>query len=172
MQEVEVKLKCDDPVVLDNLRDKLPSSPWMVEDHEDIYFNSPEGTCLRVGSGRAENGDKRVTFKSHSKIVDGVKTRRELEFDVNSEGFDALKEVFVGLGFPETITVKKTRASYLHESATVCIDNVDGLGYFVEIEAYKNDPAAVATLNLCIEELGLSDLPRVKEGYATLVANL
>jgi hypothetical protein len=63
------------------------------------------------------------------------------QFGVSCEGrFGSLDDYFRAVGLGEWVRIAKRRKLYRREGVEFCVDDVDGLGRFVEIEV--SDPAA------------------------------
>ena len=107
-------------------------------DQVDEYFNHPcrdfavtdEALRLRMDSRG------RITYKG-PKIDRFTKTREEIELDV--EDLDKMALILVRLGFRRVAKVSKRRKEYLIDGVTVCLDSVEGLGDFVELEVQGED---------------------------------
>lgn len=75
-----------------------------------------------------------MDFKEIVRKSGGIEINSELK-DVNA-GLIFLKK----LGWEEAFTVSKTRDSYRYNDFEICLDNVDKLGDFIEIEKMVNYP--------------------------------
>jgi adenylate cyclase class 2 len=135
----------------------------------DIYLNHPArdfaqtGEALRIRQMGAENA---ITYKG-PRLAGPTKTRPEHEvaFAAGPEAFETLHKVFVTLGFRPVAEVRKRRTPYhltiQGRPLEVVLDQVDGLGAFVEVEAIAPDdadlPAAQAAVLELVRQLGLAD---------------
>ncbi len=139
------------------------------EYHEDTYYQHPcrdfsktdEALRIRV---RRFNGhfEAFLTYKG-PKIDLRSKTREEIE--VLIEDPDAHARILESLGFREVLTVEKVREKYYVERGiTLTLDEVEGLGKFVEIEAITDDkskvPELVERLREILLELGVTRFER------------
>ncbi|WP_297480098.1 class IV adenylate cyclase [Thermococcus sp.] len=139
------------------------------EYHEDTYYQHPcrdfsktdEALRIRV---RRFNGhfEAFLTYKG-PKIDPRSKTREEIE--VSIEDPDAHARILESLGFREVLTVEKVREKYYVERGiTLTLDEVEGLGKFVEIEAITDDkskvPELVERLREILLELGVTRFER------------
>jgi len=104
---------------------------------EDVYYNHPSrdftetDEALRV---RKQNGTTIVTYKG--KRFDRVtKTRSEINLVVDGDA----SGLFEVLGFRPAGRVKKRRKEYIIGEVKVCLDDVEGLGHYVELEALGTD---------------------------------
>lgn len=140
--EVELKFAVSD---LDSMLTQLLSfgaQPEPIEDHADTYYRHPcrdfveTGEALRI---RRVNGVAHITYKG-ARLPGDVKMRHELEWclapgDAHGAHTESLWEL---LGFEAVATVKKRRRPYRwnHQGTdcTVTIDEVEGVGSYVEIE--------------------------------------
>jgi adenylate cyclase class 2 len=137
----------------------------------DRYFAHPArdfaqtDEALRIRSIGAVNY---VTYKG-PKIDTTTKTRREIELPLaaTAAGAEAFAELLDALGFRPVAEVHKTRrpvtVAWQDHQVTGALDNVDGLGQFVELELCVNasqiDSARTAITSLA-EQLGLSQTER------------
>ncbi len=102
------------------------------EKQEDTYYAHPcrdfRGTdeALRL----RRTGPLRITYKG-PKRRGGLKSREEIEFRVPDEAAMLLER----LGFEPAFTIRKERRTYALGGLTVCCDNVEGLGEYVEVES-------------------------------------
>lgn len=106
---------------------------------QDEYFNHPErdfritDEALRIR--REQHAGKAaycsLTYKGPNTSGIG-QSRRELETRVKDE--QKMRQILQALGFHSVAEVKKRRKEYKKEDLTVCLDELDGLGSYVEIE--------------------------------------
>ncbi|NJE31492.1 class IV adenylate cyclase, partial [Thermococcus sp. 18S1] len=118
------------------------------EIHEDIYFNHPcrdfskTDEALRVRIKRF-NGHFEASLTYKGPKLDKIsKTRKEIE--VNIDNVDTYIKLLHALGFKEVLTVEKTREKYyIEKGVTITLDEIEGLGKFVEIEKLAKDEKEV-----------------------------
>ncbi|USG99990.1 class IV adenylate cyclase [Thermococcus argininiproducens] len=118
------------------------------EIHEDIYFNHPcrdfskTDEALRVRIKRFNGHFEALLTYKGPKIDELSKTRKEIE--VNIDNVETYIELLHALGFKEVLTVKKTREKYyIEKGVTITLDEIEGLGKFVEIEKLAKDEKEV-----------------------------
>ena len=138
---------------------------------EDTYFAHPgrdfgsSDEALRV---RVMEGGTEVTYKGPRMQDSATKAREELTTDVGNRL--ATVRILERLGFDEFATVRKHRTSYMIDRIRVDVDDVEGLGQFVELELMTEELVRAGKL---IEEvrgkLGLRDA--VQETYLEMLAN-
>lgn len=106
---------------------------------EDIYFKHPcrdfaeRDEALRL---RREGRRYTLTFKGR-RVGTETKMREEIEVDVKD--LDGAITLLERLGFEKAFSIRKRRREYLLEGVLVSLDDVEGLGMFVEIEALMKD---------------------------------
>jgi len=161
MLEVEIKAYCDDPAAL---RVRVTELGGVLEGslvEEDSYFNHPSRDFADTHEAfrirRTPEGSV-VTYKG-PKIGERSKTRYENEVALGDA--DAFAEILLRLGFEPVRTVKKRRELYALEGAHVCLDCVEGLGYFAEIEILSEDREEAERKRFALaERLGLARFER------------
>ncbi|MBX9624976.1 MAG: class IV adenylate cyclase [Gemmataceae bacterium] len=156
----------------------LAATPAPAERHEDHYLAAPDRDLKATGEAfrlRRVNGRNFLTYKG-PKHPGAVKTRTEIEVPIGAgaeDPADALR-LLGCLGYRPVAVVRKTRRPFAVEvdgwPVTVCLDEVDGLGPFVEVEVLADEgraDEAQAVVRAVAADLGLTDLePR---SYLTLV---
>lgn len=173
MLEIELKASVEN---LTDIRERLrilQAEPEGGVLERDFYFNAPhrdfgetdEALRIRYAGGRCT-----VTYKGPKKQDFHLKAREELNCRVESG--EVMHRIFTSLGFCLVAEVRKWREYYQFRGATVCLDQVEGLGEFVEIElndpgAFENPGGYVATL---AEEIGVTGRPILSSYLELLLA--
>ena len=126
----------------------------------DRYFAHPSRDFAQTDEAlriRTAGGRSFVTYKG-PKLDATTKTRRELEFPLHDNDIDGSQfaELLTALGFRPVATVRKSRRKFYisltgHE-VEGAIDDVDGVGTFVELEL-SADEAALDQTKQIIREL-------------------
>ncbi len=177
MYEVERKMRVSHTDIRDRL-DALSAEFLGTVAQRDTYFAHPQRSfaatdeALRVRAERPVAGnpetDDRLTYKG-PRLDEAAKTRREVETAIDN--VEAAIRIFEALDFSPAHIVEKTRERYRTEAAHVCLDAVDGLGEFLEIEARNGEDidAATAATESVLEQLGIADAPEVTRSYLALV---
>ncbi len=124
---------------------------------EDIYFSHPvkdfgksdEALRLRKLEDEAE-----LTYKGPRMKHENTKAREEINVKVDNP-LEA-QRIIERLGFSEVCVIKKKRASYLYDKMRVDVDDVEGLGEFVELEILTESPERSTLLfDTAMKELSL-----------------
>lgn len=175
MIECEVKV-CVDDVDLNVLRGRLIDSGfkfynrWFEEDYY-IDFRScrcyVEDSALRIRKYVFDGVVKyKLTFKG-PRIGVEAKVREEIEMDLND---DTLLKIFRKLGFRDII-VRKVREKYSRGDLNVYLDDVDGLGRFIEVEVFNpiSMESYMDVLRGLLVSLGLIGKPLITETYLEML---
>ncbi len=114
-------------------------------------------------------GERSITYKGPKLANSLIKTREELVLPIGDA--EAAVEVFRRLGFRDVASVVKRRAVWELEGFRVCLDEVEGLGSFVEVEAAGSGEISGSeeeTLRIT-RQLGLGGLHLIRESYLELL---
>ena len=111
------------------------------ETMEDVYFSHPgrdfgktdEALRLRKKADGAE-----LSYKGPRMSVERAKAREEI--DLRIDNALTAQRIIERLGFKEVCVVKKNRRSFHLDKMRVDVDNVEGLGEFVELEVLTESP--------------------------------
>jgi adenylate cyclase class 2 len=105
------------------------------ENHRDLYFNSPfrdfrqSDEALRI---RIKEEGARLTYKGPK--MDAM-TKSRLERTVQIDNPREMEQILTTLGFVLSAEVRKRRIKYSLGDVTLALDEVEGLGSFLEVEA-------------------------------------
>lgn len=132
MIEVEVKVRADHSKVRSILKN-IGATKIGVEIQSDSYFAAPYRDFAKTDEAlriRSLDGQAVLTYKG-PKLDKLSKTREELETPVDEV---AMAGILHALGFSEAGIVRKKREVFRAGEITVCLDAVEGLGEFLEVE--------------------------------------
>lgn len=180
MREIEIKLKVKD---LDALEKKLVESGCIFSEpirQEDVIYSSAPNTGARFAEAheghvairiRKQGNKAEFTLKQQkSNEMDNIEHETEVK---DPEAIHGILEV---LGWKPQLEVKKIRKKGKLGNYEVCLDRVDRLGDYVEIEKmtdHDDNPEEVRKeLFLAIKPFGLSEVDEETKGYDTLICKL
>lgn len=127
---------------------------------EDSYFGHPDRDFGRTDEAlrlRTAKDSVELTYKGPRMRDAGPKAREEVTCVV-ADPLE-MRRILERLGFEEKLVVRKHRSSYLLDKLRVEVDDVDGLGEFVELEVVTEEPRrAESLLEMAQKELGLEEL--------------
>lgn len=119
--------------VEDALRASL-GTPLRTEEHADLYLAHPARDLARTDEAlrlSSRGGRADITYKG-PKLDARTKARREIVVPVEDAG--AARALLEALGFVPVMEVRKRRSLFRHAGFEVALDEVPGLGTFVELE--------------------------------------
>ncbi|MEM1732680.1 MAG: class IV adenylate cyclase [Desulfurococcaceae archaeon] len=107
----------------------------------DIYHIHPcrdlatSDEAFRFRRHRCNVGEKYVvTYKGPRLSRDDVKSRPELEAEMDEKTWYVLRAIMERLGFKPLISITKRRKIYVTEGLKAYLDELIGVGFFLEIE--------------------------------------
>ena len=168
MIEVEYKYAVNSLETLQSELDRLNAKFIETVHQEDFYFDHllddfrKKDVAFRI---RKSGSVAWLTYKGPNQDAVG-KIRDEHEVQLENAGAaDVMQKILVGVGFRAVTPVRKSRKRFSllvdTTKVEVCLDEVEGLGTFAEIELIVKDEAAVAkakeTIQTISDQLGLSD---------------
>lgn len=171
--EVEVKYKVAN---LEDIEYQLIEWGAKLEEiviQRDLYFNHPSRDFAKTDEAfriREEGESTFLTYKG-SKISKKSKTRKEIEFKI-SQAKEAA-EMLELLGFKKVLVVSKQRRIYKLDDVNWCLDEVDSLGSFLELEKivkYKKDiPKTLDSIFELVAKVGLKPKENITTSYLELL---
>jgi len=164
--EVEVKF-----LYREDVEEKIKKmAEFVIEKFEhDLYFNHPcrdfrkSDEAVRV---RKDSEGITITYKG-PKVDSETKSREEIKLRV--ESFENAVEMLKKLGFIPVMDVKKLRRIYRYENAIICVDDVEGLGKFVEIEIESESIDAKEDVFRIAKILGYGREESIRESYLEMI---
>jgi adenylate cyclase class IV len=166
-KEIETKVR------ISMVPEALAAVPFEEALETDEYFFTPETAekgmlYLRI---RTRDGRKELELKEITSIGDIYKAD-ETRYELGAE-YEALKFI-LGRVLPVDITVKKVRKTYVFNDCKVTVDDVEGIGLYLEVEGpeamipetiakLRVDPADVDTdggyAQMMLKKQGLPHIP-------------
>jgi predicted adenylyl cyclase CyaB len=175
------------------LKDPRPLARWLKNnatllkacEQTDIYFDPPDKSFIFINDQGLKDADEwlrvrisdsetSVCYKKwHRNKKTGVSLYAD-EIEISASDSRKLISILKRLGFRETAVVKKHRESWRYEDFEFDCDQVQKLGYFVEIE-YKgkvNNPKREREkIFLLLKKIGIKDLKIIDRGYPWMLWN-
>ncbi len=168
---IEVEVNARAPPGVEKKIISLGGEPIGVENHLDLYFSSPfcdfaqTDEALRI---RVKEEGARLTYKG-PKLDLKTKSRRELTVRVDDP--TAMESILESIGFSKAAVVRKRRAKYSLGGAVLAVDDVEGLGSFIEVEILSAGEEWEDQRRLALgilAELGIAE--SIRESYLELLA--
>ena len=177
MREIEIKARVENlDSIIDALKAQGAEVTEPVTQHDVVY--GPAGVdgggdntapWLRI---RTETkGDETTHYFTLKKSVTNQLDSIEHETIVNDA--EELEKIISLLDFELYSDLTKTRQKTHINEIEICLDYVDGLGYFVEAEKLTSDdidyPEVIEGLWVLLESIGVSRADEVTDGYDVLM---
>jgi len=172
MREVEIKFQVPDIEQLLRRLSELGCDLGESVREDDLVFNHQEqrreARCvLRI---RTSGSASVLTLKK-----DIINELDCLEIETGVSDPDATKRLLMELGYQPAVRVTKGRRRGKWDNWEICVDEVDGLGAFIEVEALYpdgevDDNAQENLWQAVVSKLRVENLSRVNSGYDTLIA--
>lgn len=171
MIEIEVKVRADHSKAFPILK-KIGAVKLGVEDQSDTYFAAPHRDFAKTDEAlriRSLDGQAVLTYKGPK--LDGIsKTREEFETPVDEV---TTIQILHALGFSEAGVVRKKREVFRTGEITVCLDAVEGLGEFLEVEIVAENEKELDTSRAKLFELlkqfGAGEMNSIRTSYFEMV---
>ena len=139
------------------------------ETDEALRLRSRVATILNEGVDPPAYAIRELTYKG-PKIDPLSKTRVELSVGVDNT--DELNEILMYLGFKHVVTIRKKRTFYSIRDITASVDDVEGVGIFLELEQVVDSEAKIEAnreqLFALVRELGLDPSTSIRKSYLEL----
>ncbi len=131
-KEIEIKFKVDE-----NILSSLKGIEMKSYEESDEYFTTKEmlenSTFLRF---RKKQGRIILIMKDITNAKKEIYEADEIQIELSEENYKKLREIFTRT-FPFNFIVRKIRSKGLLNECEICLDKVDRLGDFLEIEGPK-----------------------------------
>lgn len=137
----------------------LGATSVSVSQHVDEYFNhrlldfAAQDIALRIRS----RDDRHILTWKGPTHDSNAKIREEIEITLNADDRERFRKMLFGMGFHSVATVCKQRESLSVESEgatmTICLDTIEGLGTFVELEIVAGSESAIADAERSLDRL-------------------
>lgn len=175
MKEIEVKAKITN---IESLYKKLANLGFQFDaplTQEDVIFLPKGIEFSEIVKGtpvvRVRNSNGVITLTLKKRVISGnelIKLEKEVVVSDKQKAIEIVEQ----MGFHEVVRVEKTRKECKFKEMTICIDNVVGLGSFIEVEKLSGNEKDEETQDLLfnfLQSLGINSEDRVTKGYDTLI---
>lgn len=145
--EIELKFPLNNPERIIEFLNKFAKQEKKDISQKDTYYNAPHRDFVKVKypfewlrireTPKGFSLDYKHFHPENVKVTDYCD-----EFETKIENAESLKKIFENLNFKELVCVDKTRSTWLFKDVEIAIDDVKGIGRFIELELKKevNNP--------------------------------
>jgi predicted adenylyl cyclase CyaB len=172
VRNLELKVRCDEATFA-AVSDRASAlgerqSLWQ----QDTYFSVPQGR-LKLREIREEATEPSAELIGYSRPdLEGSRWSIYHRAEILETEVDALREA-LGSTIGERVVVEKRRDVVLVKQTRIHLDNVSGLGCFIELETVidetLSDEHAAIEHDEIIAALGIGDLPPIGGSYSDLL---
>ena len=177
--EIEIKIPIEDPerIMRRLLIRGFQKYQKVIE--EDMYYNSEyhdvrkHDEALRIRKTRdLLTGKTRAQINFKGKKMDQISMSRR-EYETGIEDPDCMEKILGAIGFTRVAGVKKIRNYLRREEMTACLDQVENLGDFLELEVIVRKEnlreKCLVQMREILQELGLSMDNTVRTSYLSML---
>ncbi len=162
--EIEAKFRVKD---FSGLEKALSRAEFVGEmSEEDVYYDlGKEDRVLRLRIRDMDGRRSMILTLKIKKNNKGVMVVDERECEVG----EGIAEILEGLGFKQFFKKSKKRRTFVLDGVSVNLDDVDGLGKFVELEFIGDQNDGEIKLKEVARKLGLDWDERIVDTYMAML---
>ena len=166
--EIKVRIKDADRVCIKNvikakkklseiakfIETRIQKDEYFVPRDKDYFKETLVVEYLRIRSEKNKNSfDYHFCHKDKNKRL-----LKSDEYETEIKNPEMLSKILKKVGMISKVVIKKERNAYAYGDFEIVIDNIDGLGYFIEVEAKKIIGDIEKTRKKCYEILKMLDI--------------
>ncbi|MFQ5816318.1 MAG: class IV adenylate cyclase [Candidatus Hydrothermarchaeaceae archaeon] len=168
MLEIEVKAKLRRPVETRERLLAMGAKYVETKVQVDTYYNHPSRDFASTDEAlrlREQDGRVILTYKG-PKVDEVTKTREEVKVEVSE--LESADEILEQLGFRKVRRVRKKRNYYVLRGMKVMLDEVDGLGNYIEVEKPGEEYEPRELIDF-LREIGVDEKDMERRSYLELL---
>jgi adenylate cyclase class 2 len=164
MDESEIKLRVPDPAAARDALAGIGATLRLPRHFEDnVLFDDARASLRATGRivrlRRREPGEAILTYKGQKRIVEGIRSREEVESAIGDAA--ALQAILAALGLRPAFRYQKYRESWAWRDVEIVVDETP-IGTYLEIEG------PLATIHAAARALGFDPKDYITESYIGL----
>ncbi len=163
-KNLEVKARIISTSIGEEIAQELPARCEKTMRHLDTYFIVHRG---RLKLREIDSEQTELIYYDRQEDSDHRMSNFEI-YPVNDPpGLKKLLTLSLGM----KVQVRKTRKLYMYQTTRIHIDEVEGLGAFLEFEVpiTGDEEAAQLTLNYLIGKFGIKEPDYIRESYSDMI---
>ncbi len=175
-EEVEIKIAVENQTETEKrlrassrfVKERKQEDRYFVPHDRDYFSESPVSEYVRV---RFEDGKNHFSYSKCHFDAEGKLLKAD-EYEALTPDPETACEILAKTRMVQRVVVRKTRKCFEHGDFELAFDEVDGLGFFLEVEAKKLLGSAEETKQKCfsvLEELGVRGKEAKDKGYPDMV---
>ena len=171
MIEVEIKLPLFRRSVTERTLTAFGFKPGNLVKESDFYFTSDFHDFMKTDDNfNTRETASFLTYKG-AKLDTVSTTRKELETRIDDA--ETTREILISLGYKRLYPVTKLRQYYHKGMMTACVDQVEGLGSFLELEILVNTleekENALQSIEALLLDMGSSLRETTRKSYLAML---
>jgi len=167
MVEVEIRFKAENlsEDLLRSIGAKLISESKEVDKYFKFSKDKERSFILRI---REKNNEFLLTLKGSSKLKTDC-AWPEWETKINNH--KELENFLINNNFEELVMINKLRKKFKYQNFEINLDNIEGLGKFVEVELIGEDSEKLRRdiITFVKNKLGIKEDNIIEKGYVKLM---
>ena len=176
--EIEVKARLSDKKGVTERLTALGCSFSEPKTQDDMVWVAQVGTLETFLSNdsffrvRVQNGSKVILTAKKPKAKTGHASLVKHEYEVVVDSAQEVRGILKLMGLAEAVRVVKVRRTAKYKEYEICIDEIENLGDFIEMEKLGEEESAQNVQKEMLEflaTLGISSEDVVKKGYDILM---
>ena len=158
MKEIEILVQVNDDInkVEETLKKfKYINTELVIDD----YYYDPKRNNLKPNKNNQINECFRLRQKGNKNYItykDDVFENNvwlySNEYETEVSSIETIKEILNRLGLKKLLTIKNTKKIYKHNNYEIVLEDVEDLGYFMEVEYCTNEDIDVKEIKKQIQE--------------------
>ncbi len=173
MLEMELKARLKNKEnLMQNLTEKECVWKRTICQEDIIYIQQNTGKTVNTPVFRIRKIDEKTILTLKIQAAD-LNTAKELELEVSDKNI--MHQILQTIGFDAKVELKKKRTETEYKGYTICIDEVERLGDFIEIEKLAEEAqidAEYAHMWTVLEELGIQKEDLEEKKYFEMIQRL
>jgi adenylate cyclase class 2 len=124
---------------------------------------------------RVQDGERVILTAKISKASSGNNNLIKREHEIVVDSAEEARNILQMLGLQEAVRTIKKRQTTVYGDYEICLDDVEGLGSFIEVEKIDDEAhasAAQTEIMTFLESLGVPAIDRVMKGYDMLMLEM
>ncbi len=173
MQEIEIKAVLKDRTAIVEKLTSLGCVLSAVIQQNDVVYVENTGSLEIFLSNKIF---LRIRVNNESEVIFTAKKRMgalvAIEHEVHVDSREEIEQMLYLMGYKKALAIRKTRYTTHYRDCEICIDEVEGLGAFIEMEKLSKDgnPEEIQEeLFKFFESIGIRRENRVTKGYDILL---
>ncbi len=186
IKEIEIKIQIDKNQLEQlkawlsdhaEFKGALSHTEWYLDNPQDtFFFTAPEGykDALKYLRVRHTERVDSVAYKLWYKDPETGKTTHCDEYETKVENGQVMLALFAQLGFTQQTKIAKQRETYVTRDFEIVIDQIEDLGYFVEIEVLhpkENVKESLQDIHDFLRSIGITCFRKIDRGYVSMAWN-